>query len=94
MRRGLYPVTKEISLTNDLATLLAELAEADGASEAHIVRVALERLGLAYRRRGPAALKPRSYEQLHQKRRQRRSAAADAASVPVAAEVNQPDVKA
>jgi hypothetical protein len=58
---GLYPISEEVWLTTELGNLLAELAEAEAASKSHIMRVALERLGLAYRRRGREALRARSF---------------------------------
>lgn len=59
---SLYPVAKEVQLSTDLAKLLAEMADVDSTSEAHIMRVALERLALAYRRRGPQALRLQSLQ--------------------------------
>jgi hypothetical protein len=95
IRTSLYPVVKEVGLTTDLAKLLAELAEVDGDSEAQIMRVALERLVLAYRRRGPAALRARSFDRLHRMRRTSADTAANAATAPASAgELNQLDLKA
>ncbi len=67
MGTRLYPVAKEARFTNDQARLLAELAEADESNQQHIIRIAVEKLSLAYRRRGPAALRLQQRGRLQRK---------------------------
>lgn len=81
--RALYPISKEVSLSTELAALVAELAEVEAVSEAHIVRLALERLGLAYRRRGRDALRLQSFRRRFTRKQ---AAAAEAEATPSAAD--------